>query len=40
MEKIIVDLVDESCLAYEKDDIKSVRKDILLIIYNMHCFRH
>jgi hypothetical protein len=26
MEKAIVDLVDESCLAYEKNDTKLVRK--------------
>jgi hypothetical protein len=31
MERIVIDLVDESCFAYEKKDNKLVRKFILLI---------
>jgi len=26
MEKIVIDLIEESCLAYEKNDTKLVRK--------------
>ncbi len=41
MEKAIVDLVDESCLAYEKNDTKLVRNIyILLIKFNINIFRH
>jgi hypothetical protein len=35
MEKIVIDLVEESCLAYEKNDSKLVRKYFLSFLY---CF--
>lgn len=31
MEKVIIDLMDESCFAYEKNDNKLVRKSTSLI---------
>ena len=31
MEKTVLDLIEESCLAYEKNDSKSVRENVDLI---------
>lgn len=33
MEKAVVDLVEESCLAYEKNDTKLVRKYFLSVFF-------
>jgi hypothetical protein len=35
MEKIVGDLIEESCLAYEKNDIKLVRKNIMYKLFDI-----